>query len=800
MKIFGCRMLGPGLQARFIRGSLRGPRRRIGASVAAPRRTTCTSVTSTVLVASLIIAAALPLTRPVAAAMAGRGTGHCAAKEKAVQLLGDDSQIDPGGLVVLLATALQTCDARDSDVFLALGSVLYDTGDASSALRCWRAAWRLAPLSISLANNVAAVLIDIGRPQQAIDQLRVLQHRLLRAHGHTQHADTWKTDMNLASAYAEVDNLRSSARCLERALAHQALTNWHPQRPVASANLIYTRRRLCEWQRFDEDGEASAVLMRQQMAGDFDSIAGGVLPVDPFMALTFLGRGSSSSGNVGPEEVLGATVKYAKWWHVPRSSLLHPVGAPVMWGEVFGAGRGRVAVGYVCSEFGKSHSVMLLMRAVFSLHNRAAFHVVCVSSRPLPVSDHERPRQSGPLAGAADGCAHVLDLGQGSAGAQARAVNRQRIHVLVDLNGWTAGHAMGVLAFRPAPLVVNYMGFAGSTGTEFVDFAAFDSVAAPPEHRVHFTERLLILPFSYFVTDFLRRDFSAARAGVRQGEKAGTRGQHVMLCNHDQSYKLDPNRFSSWCRVLEGQVAGEGAGSMAKLQLLGQDAAVKASLLTQAPRHLRERIEFVAKVAVRDHIRRLRACHVALDTAPIGAHTTAANYLWARVPVVTLPGAHVMSRVAASLQLALARDARAATGLVKDGCGALAIARSEEDLVAVARSLVRGAGSAAKASSRLAYQGVLECLRAATEPLDPGHPNMGLGGKGSSRNVGEDIARRLPVVFDTRRWVRDWERALALALELTCLPAPGDATIMAGAAGNAVQDFSLLVSQLEAGR
>ena len=77
---------------------------------------------------------------------------------------------------------------------------------------------------------------------------------------------------------------------------------------------------------------------------------------------------------------------------------------------------------------------------------------------------------------------------------------------------------------------------------------------------------------------------------------------------------------------------------------------------------------------------------------------------------------------------------------------------------------------------------------------------MGLGGKGSSRNVGEDIARRLPVVFDTRRWVRDWERALALALELTCLPAPGDATIMAGAAGNAVQDFSLLVSQLEAGR
>ena len=235
---------------------------------------------------------------------------------------------------------------------------------------------------------------------------------------------------------------------------------------------------------------------------------------------------------------------------------------------------------------------------------------------------------------------------------------------------------------------------------------------------------------------------------------------------------------------------------------------------------LRERRQFA-------HMRRIRLCHLALDTSPIGAHTTAASYLWARVPVTTLPGQHVMSRVAASLLLALARDQGA-----RSACASATIVRSEDDYVAVARALARGAGAAEAAeageealtrrdetprSSAVldAYAGIRECLRAATEPLDarlrlqaqkaemeekPRGHNEGRsdgGGRavfasdsGSSFTGHPPSRAASPVVFDTARWVRDWERALMLAADLSVGTDTGLST-GAGAAGAA--GFSLVV-------
>lgn len=806
--------------------------------------------------------------------------GPCPSKEAAIQALvrGDDGRAGREGLVALLATAMLACGAADSDLLLAMGSVLYGRGDSAGALRCWRAGWRLSPLSVGLANNVAAALIDLSRPVDAIAALRVLEHRLFLARQPAA-ADWWKTDINMASAMAELDDLRGSAGRLQRALAHPALTDSNPQKPVAAANLIYTRRRLCEWKAFESDLQMAAQLIHRQLTGAFDFLLPGALPVDPFMALTFLlpwPRRSDGHGSIGPEQVLAATYRYARGWHVPkavhltgRTSSGFPMaggGAGRSSGASAGAGRrgerAKFVVGYVCSEFGRRHSVMLLMRAVFERHNRATVRVLCFSTRPLPRTSAARPGSSprehdAPEgAGGLEGCAEALELGGGGDASQAAVINSKLPHVLVDLNGWTAGHAMGALAYRPSPLIVNYMGFAGSTGADFVDFAAFDPVAAPPEHAGHFSERLLLLPHSYFVTDFLRADFSAAGAPRSRG--VGTQGgardvdveeerrrmranyqsdkrstvweeeegaqdildaegleRHaVRVCNHDQAYKLDPYRFASWCRILQppsgtrhGGREGEGAHVSPELWLLGQGAEVDGARSAAAPVACSIRIVLARKTPVRAHMRRIRLCHLALDTSPIGAHTTAANYLWARVPVTTLPGQHVMSRVAASLLLALARDQGA-----RSACASATIVRSEDDYVAVARALARGAGAAEAAEAGEeawtrgdetprgsavldAYAGIRECLRAATEPLDarlglqarkaemeekPQAQNEGRSDRGGPAEFASDPGSSFaghprsrpalpeaPAVFDTARWVRDWERALRLAVDLS---------------------------------
>jgi len=281
-----------------------------------------------------------------------------------------------------------------------------------------------------------------------------------------------------------------------------------------------------------------------------------------------------------------------------------------------------------------------------------------------------------------------------------------------------------------------------------------------------------------------------------------------------------------------------------QLWLLGQGARVDAALRAAAPPEVRGRMVFADKVAVRDHVRRLRQCHVALDTAAIGAHTTAANYLWARVPVVTLPGQHVVSRVGASLLVALSRASHG-------GCPAVTLVRSEEEYVAVARALAKAAGDkiAAQApkarsespaspshgtdaaspdvpgrgSAGAAYARVRECLRAATEPLDalsPGSSRYVRDGRGPVRVEGRWPARMsqegggggggggegggggggggsawpgpgAEVVFDNGRWVRDWERALSLAVEVL-LSGCADSAEAASARGGV--GFSLVVS------
>lgn len=306
----------------------------------------------------------------------------------------------------------------------------------------------------------------------------------------------------------------------------------------------------------------------------------------------------------------------------------------------------------------------------------------------------------------------------------------------------------------------------------------------------------------------------------------------VVLCNHDQGFKMDPGRFSSWCRVAHTEVDNvsaeairtQGPGHLASRQLwlLGQGARVDAALRAAAPAAVRGQIAFAKKVAVRDHVRRLRLCHVALDTAGIGGHTTAANYLWARVPLVTLAGQHVMSRVAASLLLALSRD-------VRSGCSAATLARSEQDYVAVARALAKGAAAAAVAAggvshrrvrggggsgatpeegagsvpeAQAAYEGVGRCLRAATAPLDalgptsllPRRGGGGRRGSTATRDASASTGASAAALFDTARWVRDWERALSLAVEVSLASSVSSSGHEAAVQGAGEVRFSLIVS------
>jgi predicted O-linked N-acetylglucosamine transferase (SPINDLY family) len=186
------------------------------------------------------------------------------------------------------------------------------------------------------------------------------------------------------------------------------------------------------------------------------------------------------------------------------------------------------------------------------------------------------------------------------------------------------------------------MSFPGTLGYDAIDGVIADAEVAPPAHDSHFHERVWRLPRCYFVTDD-RRSLPAAP----QRTQVGLPERGLVLASLNQSYKLTRPVFAVWLEALQ---ATRGA----VLWLLAEDARTRANLRAEAARAgvAAERLIFAGQVSQEEHIARVRCADLALDTMPVGSHTTGADALWGGVPLLTCRGDTLASRVGASLLVA----------------------------------------------------------------------------------------------------------------------------------------------------
>ncbi|MFX9680472.1 hypothetical protein ABTP05_19060, partial [Acinetobacter baumannii] len=86
-------------------------------------------------------------------------------------------------------------------------------------------------------------------------------------------------------------------------------------------------------------------------------------------------------------------------------------------------------------------------------------------------------------------------------GAIADQIAARNIDILVDLTGYTGGARTGILARRPAPLPVSYLGYPATMGVDYVDYIIGDPVVLPPDSWPHYAEKVVSLPDSFIVAD-----------------------------------------------------------------------------------------------------------------------------------------------------------------------------------------------------------------------------------------------------------------------------------------------------------
>ncbi len=332
--------------------------------------------------------------------------------------------------------------------------------------------------------------------------------------------------------------------------------------------------------------------------------------------------------------------------------------------------RGRIRVGYISSDF-LEHPTAYLMAGLFEKHDRKRFDIVGISLREDAASATAQRIKAA--------FERMIVAESWSDDDLARHIRDLELDIAVDLMGYTGEHRAGIFAHRPAPIQVNYLGFPATMGSAHMDYLIADEFLIPQSHRADYAESIAYLPECFQANDDRR-----PRVSTPSRAKMGLPATGFVFCSFHSSYKLNPQMFDIWMRLLR-------AVPDSVLWLLGGSPLVEENLCRQALARgvPAERLIFARSLPYPQHLARLRLADLCLDTLPFNGGATSSDALWAGVPVLTCAGDSFAARMSGSLLHAAGLPELVTDSLQAYERLALELARSPGRLVALREVLAR---------------------------------------------------------------------------------------------------------------
>jgi predicted O-linked N-acetylglucosamine transferase (SPINDLY family) len=477
--------------------------------------------------------------------------------------------------------------ADSAELHGSLGHVLHQLRRCAEALRHYDRALALRPDWAEGHGNRGAVLQALGRYAEALESYgRALELE----------PEAAPTHFNCGHVLAELERFDEALASYTRALELQPGQRW------LLGVWLHVKMRFCDWN-----------AVAQHLARLLDRIREGEPASLPFCLL-------------GLSDSLELQRRAGEIWvreSAPAATLPPP--------RAYGA-HAKIRLGYYSADF-HSHATAYLAAQLFELHDRERFELVAFSFGPPLQDDPMRLR----LAGAFD---RFLDVRTMSDMEVARLSRELEIDIAVDLKGFTQHERSAIFAHRAAPVQVSYLGYPATMGAPWMDYLIADPTLIPESSRVHYAEKIVYLPHSYQVNDRTRaiaaREFSRLELGLPE--------VGFVYCCFNSSYKITPELFDSWMRILRNV-----QGSV--LWLLEDSDRAAANLRREAEARgvAPARLVFAPRMSLPEHLARQTLADLFLDTSPCNAHTTASDALWAGLPLLTRSGESFAARVGASL-------------------------------------------------------------------------------------------------------------------------------------------------------
>ena len=473
-----------------------------------------------------------------------------------------------------------------ADAYNNIGNALQNQGKLDEAVASYQKALTLKPDHADAYNNMGNALKDQGKLDEAVASY--------------QKALSLKPDY--ANAHNNMGNALKDQGKLDDAIAsYQKALSLNPDHADAFAEKINQEAQICNW----------TEVAREETPLKSWGIIGKSAP--PFAFLSF---------EDAPERhrLRSENFAYDKFSQIRRWTSDRPFDIPE-----------RLRIAYFSADF-HNFPGMYLMAGMLEQHDRTKFEVYAFSYGPKK-NDEMRKR----IVTAVD---HFVDIQSMPRDMVCKLVREKDIHIAIHRNGYTRNERTDLFASGLAPVQVNYLGYPGTLGADFIDYLVADPVIIPEDKRQYYSEQIIYLPYSYQPNDNTR----SMSKKVLKRKDMGLPNKGFVFCCFNKGSKISPSEFNIWMRLLD-----KVDGSI--LWLLKSNKWAEQNLKQEAEKRgiSGTRLIFAERLPHAEHLTRHKLADLFLDTFNYNAHTTASDALWAGLPLVTKLGESFAARVAGSL-------------------------------------------------------------------------------------------------------------------------------------------------------
>jgi len=466
-----------------------------------------------------------------------------------------------------------------------LGNVLKEMGSYEKSIKCYKKSLEISPENYETYNNLGVVLDKLGDSNEAIKA----------------YEKAIELNPDFAEGYFNRGQVLNSLQHLPEALASFELAyRLEPGIDFIFGDLLHLKMYLCIW----DDFEIQLNELRNK-------ILKGQKVVNPFPMLALIDdlalQKKVSEVYINKDSFFNSSAKLSPY---PNHK--------------------KIKIGYFSPDF-REHAVAYLSAGMFELHDREKFEIYA-----FYYGEEKQDAMNQRIKDGVDKFYNVHSMPDDEVVNLSRSIE---LDIAIDLCGYTQNSRINLFAKRLAPIQVNYLGYTGTSGADYMDYIVSDATVISDSSK--YSEKIIYMPNSYMVNDILdgsyQREFNRVEVGLPS--------HGFVFCCFNNHYKILPSVFASWMKIL-----AEVNDSV--LWLAETNDYTTNNLIKEAKKYKihENRIIFAPQMSLRkDHLNRIKLADLFLDTSPFNAHTTASDALRMGIPLLTKIGDSFVSRVAASL-------------------------------------------------------------------------------------------------------------------------------------------------------